>query len=141
MEEISIGHQQELIGGLAQGGVVVALIQETLLVGAGLGGQSYDDGIAQRAQLSPQAADEGGVGPGILGKNELEVHIQSRVAPLTELSLDIGHQPILHRHVVQNQTGQLIGKAALLSECGQVHQRSHIHLLGGGDDGLVVQVH
>ncbi len=141
MEEISIGHQQDLVGGLAEGAVIVALVEQAGLRRAGLGREGDDDRIAQRGQLPAQAGDKGGVGSGILRKDKLKVHIQSPVALGLKRFTDGRHQIVLNAPVIEHQTGKLIGKATLLRQGGKVHQGGHAQAFGGGDHGRVIQVH
>lgn len=136
-----ISHQQHLVGRSAQGGVIVALIEQAALGGGGLRGQSHDDGQPQGVEGLGQIPDKGCVSPGVLREHELKVHIQSPVA----LGLDGGHQvvnePALNVGVVEHQAGQLIGEAALLGQGGQVHQRGHAALLRHSDQLRIVQIY
>lgn len=141
MEETSICHKEYLIGGLTQGTVVVALIEQAGLGRAGLGGERHDHRIAQRGKLPAQTGDKGGVWSCVLSKYELEVHIQPSIAFGAQIVLHRLHKIILNGHIIEYQTGQFVGKAPLLSKSGQVHQRRNIQAVGGGDQRRVIQIH
>ena len=52
----SIGHQQDAVGRLGDGGIVVALVQQAPLIGGGLGGQRRPEKQALALQQAPEAA-------------------------------------------------------------------------------------
>lgn len=60
-----IGHEEYQISGPAQPGVVHPLIEQTRLVGVGLGGYSHKDRDAHGRGKLPQAGDEGHIRLGI----------------------------------------------------------------------------
>lgn len=141
MEETSICHKEYLIGGLTQGAVVVALIEQAGLGRAGLGSERHNHRIAQRGKLPAQTGDKGGVWSCVLSKYKLKVHIQPSIALGAQILLHRFHKVILNGHIIEHQTGQLVGKAPLLGEGGKVHQRRNIQAVGGGDQRRVIQIH
>lgn len=141
MEEVSICHKEYLIGGLTQGTVVVALIEQAGLGRAGLGGKRHDYRIAQRGKLPAQTGDKGSVWSCVLSKYELKVHIQPAIVLGAQILLHRFHKVILNGHIIEYQTGQLVGKAPLLRKRGQVHQRRNIQAVGGSDQRCVIQIH
>lgn len=140
MEETSIGHQKYLVGGLPQGAVVVALIEQAGLGSAGLGRQRHDHRIAQRRQFPAQAGDKGGIRGSVLRKDKLKIHVKAPVSLRLQIVLDRLHQVILNRHIVEYQAGQLVGEAPLLCQRRKVHQGRDIQAVGSGNQGGIVQI-
>lgn len=140
MEEVSIGHQEELVGCLSKGLVVVALIEKPTLGPGGFGRKGNDDLVSQRIQLPAPAVNKGGVGRGVLRKDILKIHIQAGISAILDLTLYIFDQPILHIPIVENHMSQFVRKPTLFRQGGKVHQRGDAHSFGLGDQRLILQI-
>ena len=91
-----IRHQQSGVYGGVEGGIVMALIEKSPLVGGGFWGQRHPQKAAYGPQNAPQTLQKRGVGPGEIAGQILKVHIHPGKTFDADRIRDLGQQCCLH---------------------------------------------
>ena len=134
-----VGHEEDTVTGGPNGRVVMALIEQALLHGAGFGGQSHPEETTLRVEKTSQTGKECGIGDGQRAGQIFEIYVHTGVSPQKNRLQDLTDELFLNSRICQDEFATVGVELPCFGQCGKMHDGESASLPCGRQQGVIGQ--